>query len=92
MRDYEYIYNAEFENVIFATQNGVITLAETISGDVNGDKSINNKDLGLLMQYVNGWDVTVNTNAADVNDDGTVNNKDYALLMQYVNGWNIALK
>lgn len=26
-------------------------------GDANGDGRINNKDIGLLQQYVNGWDV-----------------------------------
>lgn len=60
-------------------------------GDLSDDGLINNKDLGLLMQYINGWSVDVNTDAADVNADSTVNNKDYGLLMQYVNGWNVSI-
>lgn len=60
-------------------------------GDINDDGSINNKDLGLLMQYLNNWDVEVNKDAADVNCDNTVNNKDYGLLMQYLNNWDVTL-
>lgn len=65
---------------------------ETISlGDINGDYTINNKDLGLLMQYLNGWDVQVNVDMSDVNRDNAINNKDYGILMQYVNGWDVSL-
>lgn len=61
-------------------------------GDTNFDDSINNRDLCLLMQYINGWNVEINTDAADVNGDGKVNNKDYVLLMRYINGWNVELQ
>ena len=61
-------------------------------GDLSDDDKINNKDLGLLMQYLNGWDVKINEEAADVNGDGKVNNKDYGLLMQYLNGWDVEFK
>ena len=57
--------------------------------DINGDNKTNNKDLGLLMQYLNGWEVEIDTAIADINGDGRVNNKDYGLLMQYINGWEI---
>ena len=60
-------------------------------GDCNGDGKINNKDLALLMQYINDWNVTINTAVADVNVDGKINNKDLALLMQYINDWNVTL-
>ena len=63
-----------------------------IVGDTSGDGNINNRDLALLMQYINGWPVEVVEDAADVNADNTVNNRDYALLMQYVNGWPVELK
>ncbi len=60
-------------------------------GDVNEDGAINNKDLGMLMQYLNGWSVDANIDAGDVNADGSVNNKDYGILMQYINGWPVQL-
>ena len=60
-------------------------------GDANSDGRINNKDLGLLMQKLNGWDVEISDAVADINADGKVNNKDYGLLMQYVNGWDVEI-
>ena len=60
-------------------------------GDGNGDGNINIKDLGLLQQYLNGWDVEINTSAVDVNGDGSVNIKDLGLLQQYLNGWDVTL-
>ena len=60
-------------------------------GDVNGDGEINNRDLALLMQYLNEWDVELNLDAADVNVDGEVNNRDYALLMQFTNEWDVTI-
>ncbi len=80
----------------FAVENEIpfeiIVKSPYKSGDINDDQNINNKDLGLLMQYLNNWDVTINKDAADVNRDGNVNNKDYGLLMQYLNNWNVELK
>lgn len=64
----------------------------TIMGDVNCDMVIDNKDLALLMQYINGWNVEVSIDATDVNADDKVNNKDYALVIRYINGWNIDLQ
>ncbi len=90
--DPEDVYDQDFENVTFATVEGAVTVIEYISGDVNGDGKVNNKDLGLLLQYLNGWDVTVVEAACDVNRDGRVNNKDLGILLQYLNGWDVELK
>ena len=68
------------------------TPSDSNGGDINGDGKTNNKDLGLLMQYLNGWDVAISDTVADVNGDGRINNKDYGLLMQFVNGWDVVLK
>ena len=57
-------------------------------GDCNGDDEINNKDLVILIRYINGWDVEINELSADINSDGIINNKDYVLIMRDVNGWN----
>ena len=56
-------------------------------GDIKGDGVANNKDIALLMQFVNGWNVEINTECADLNKDGKLNNKDYVLLMRYIIGW-----
>lgn len=58
-------------------------------GDVNGDGDLNNKDLGLMQKYLNGWAVTVEKDGADMNGDGSLNNKDLGLLQKKLNGWNI---
>ncbi len=62
------------------------------SGDINEDEKINNKDLGLLMQYINTWSVEINAYAADVNADAKINNKDYGILAQYINTWDVELQ
>lgn len=60
-------------------------------GDVNRDGKINNRDLGALQQYVNGFSVDIDVTAADVRPDGKVNNRDLGLLQQYVNGFDVTL-
>ncbi|MGN1320538.1 MAG: extracellular solute-binding protein, partial [Acutalibacteraceae bacterium] len=60
-------------------------------GDINGDGKVNNKDLGLLMQKINGWNVEIVGNNGDVNADDKVNNKDLGLIMQFINGWDVQL-
>ena len=66
-------------------------VATATPGDANGDGAVNNRDLALMQQYINKWDVTINTDAADVNKDGAVNNRDLALLQQYINKWDVTL-
>lgn len=90
--DPEDVYDENFSNVSFVTESGIVTVEGRVSGDVNGDGKVNNRDLGLLMQYLNAWEVTINKGSADVNGDGAVNNKDYGLLMQYLNNWDVTLK
>ena len=62
-----------------------------VSGDANGDGSINNRDLGLLQQYLNDYEVEISLDACDVNGDGNVNNRDLGLLQQYLNDWEVEL-
>lgn len=79
-QSYKYDYDNESNN------------PEKVSGDVNNDGNINNKDCALLMQHLNGWNVQINTVNADVTGEGSINNKDCALLMQYLNNWDVTLK
>lgn len=64
---------------------------DVIYGDANGDGRINGKDYGVLLQYLNGWDVKISSEGADVNNDGRVNGRDYGILLQYLNGWDVIL-
>lgn len=65
--------------------------APLVPGDANGDGKVNNRDLALMQQYINGWDVSVTLAACDVNTDDSINNRDLALLQQYINGWDVTL-
>ena len=86
------IYNLAEEDIELTVINGSITVYACIPGDINGDQKVNNKDASRLMQYLAGWDVTVNESALDTNGDGKVNNKDASRLMQYLAGWDVELK
>ena len=91
------MFNAADKTVYFdAVSGGVEIVAAPVEpdsgpGDANGDGDINNRDLALLQQHINGWDVTIAVEAMDVNNDGDVNNRDLALLQQYINGWDVTL-
>lgn len=74
--------------------NGCGAIREVVAvlyGDINGDDKVNNRDLGVLQQYLNAWGVTADLTAADVNVDGKVNNRDLGLLQQHLNGWGTEL-
>ena len=62
-----------------------------IAGDVNGDGSVNNKDLTRLFQYLSDWEVEVDENALDINGDGSINNKDLTRLFQYLSDWDVQI-
>ena len=62
-----------------------------MSGDINGDGKLNNKDAILLMQYLAGWETAAPAVSADINNDGKLNNKDVILLMQYLAGWEVTI-
>ncbi|MBQ3202464.1 MAG: hypothetical protein IJB36_02345, partial [Clostridia bacterium] len=89
--DPEDVYDENYNNVAFRVENGFVEIVDYIPGDVNADGRVNNKDLGLLQQYLSGWDVRVDEKAGDVNNDGRVNNKDLGLFQQYLSGWDVEL-
>ena len=89
-----HIYDDEYDadcNVCGAIREVPEKPVDLLYGDLNGDGTINNRDLALLQQYINKWAVEIDTDAADVNKDGTVNNRDLALLQQYINKWDVTL-
>lgn len=86
------VFDKDYNNVPFTCSAGVVTIKNYIPGDVNGDGNVNVRDLGLLQQYLNGFDVTIDEAAANVNGDGSINVRDYGLLQQYLNGFDVELK
>ena len=60
-------------------------------GDLTEDGAVDNKDLVILVRWLNGWKVQVNLFAADVDGDGALSVKDAARLQQYLNGWDVEI-
>ena len=85
------VYNIAEENINMAVVDGCVGVLSSIPGDINGDKSVNNKDLTRLFQYLADWDVPVNEAVLDTNGDGSVNNKDLTRLFQYLADWDVVL-
>lgn len=88
--DGEKVYQITSDYTAVTTDNSIKPITHT-SGDINGDASVNNKDLTRLFQYLSGWNVDVNEVALDINGDGKVNNKDLTRLFQYLSGWNVEI-
>ena len=85
------VFDQNYDNVAFRTENGVVEIVDYMLGDATGDGAVNNRDLAMMQQYINGWKVVVDADACDVNVDGAINNRDLALLQQYINGWDVTL-
>ena len=81
------MFNAADETVWFEAVDGGIEIvtAPVIPGDANGDGKANNRDLGVLQQYLNEWEGSVDEKAADLTGDGKVNNRDLGMLQQLLN-------
>lgn len=85
------VFDFDLDNVAFVCNAGSVTVKNHIPGDVNNDGNINIRDLGMLQQYLNGWDVIINEDAANVNGDANINIRDLGILQQYLNGWDVEL-
>jgi hypothetical protein len=59
---------------------------EAVSGDVNGDESVNSSDLLTMTKYLLGNDVKIVKENADLNSDGKVNIIDAVLLTGKLRG------
>ena len=83
-----------FHVSVFMELGAIIAQAADTSitaGDINGDGSVNNKDLTRLMKYISGEDVDVVAVTVDTNGDGNVNNKDLTRLMKYISGEDVEI-
>lgn len=64
---------------------------EFSTGDVNGDHSVDMKDVTLMRRKLADWDVTINEQYADVNGDSSFDMKDVTILRRYLADWDVTL-
>ena len=75
------------ENHPVLTWQGGTAVPDITYGDIDGDGDLDMTDASLVMQYVNGSEMTEKQIAAsDVDGDGDVDMTDVSLILQYVNG------
>ena len=69
-----------------------ITGHKIVTGDVNVDGEVTNRDAMILDRYIAGWKTydrqLKSAGAADMNRDGEVTNRDAMILDRYIAGWN----
>jgi hypothetical protein len=58
-------------------------------GDVNGDGSLNNKDVVALFRLVSAGGAAATVEKCDINGDNNVNNKDVVALFRYVSSGSL---
>ena len=89
--DAESVFDENLVDVPADVFDATISVEDGMLGDINGDGEVNNKDIALLMQHINGWNVEIDLTVADVKFDGKINNKDIVILTRYINGWDVVL-
>lgn len=78
------IIDSNLNDIPVTINNGSVTIIDYIPGDINGDGTIDLKDVTLVRRLVTGYGVTANKLAADVNGDGEITMKDVVLIRRYV--------
>ena len=78
------IIDSDLNDIPVTINNGSVTIIDYIPGDINGDGTIDLKDVTLVRRLVTGYGVTANKLAADVNGDGEITMKDVVLIRRYV--------
>ena len=71
------------------TTLSVSALSAFIPGDVDGNGSADNRDMGILQKRLNEWDLPAELYNFDINGDGKINNRDLAQLQKILNGWDV---
>lgn len=83
--DSQDIFNINGDSIGVNINSGAICVESFEAGDVNADGAVNMRDIVLLQQVVNGWDVEYNKETADYNKDKKINMRDIVALQQYIN-------
>lgn len=78
------IIDSDLNDIPVTINNGSVTIIDYIPGDINGDGTVDLKDVTFVRRLVTGYSVTANKLAADVNGDGEVTMKDVVLIRRYV--------
>ena len=84
-------YNETYNSLPLYTVDGVIEVVKaTVYGDVNGDETVDGKDVLILRKYMSNYNddtqtstVTV-SDGADANGDGKIDGRDLLLLRKYM--------
>lgn len=83
--DSEQMLSASGEYIAAHAINGGVFARQALTGDVNCDGSLDNKDVVILFRYVSGIRYRIfSESAADVNEDGSLDNKDVVVLFRLV--------
>jgi len=87
--DYD-VYDSEFNPIWLDVTSGTITVKTALTGDLDQNGVVNDKDLEILTKYLANWKgFTADTfafDAADINGDGRVNPLDRGLLARHIAG------
>lgn len=92
--DFTYLFNKNGENEVtldfygYEVKFNVIVNKPNLTGDANGDESVDVNDAMLIMSYIAGYDVAV-TDKTDVNSNGTIDIGDAVLILQYIVGYDL---
>ena len=79
-------------NITIPDPNNPSENIKVLAGDFDGNGKVNNKDYGLLMQYLQGEDLSsieLHIEAVDFNNNSRPDAKDLATLMKLLNGWSV---
>lgn len=81
------VFDGNMESVALTLNDGKITVIDYTPGDVNGDGTINARDVVFVRRYITGgYNVSITPAAADVNADGRINARDVVMIRRYITG------
>lgn len=85
------IINSSGNAVDFHVENGLVEVIEGLPGDINGDGTVDRRDLQRARQFFADWDVEVDMIAIDINGDGAVDRRDLQRARQYFADWDVEI-
>ena len=65
---------------------------DRLAGDANEDGDVTTTDARLIMQWIAGYDVTINEANANCNGDSEVTTGDARTIMQWIAGYDVVLQ